>query len=407
MILHIATTKLRKKLQLDDSWMSLALRGLFYYYVRMFLNSKSKIEELLAKADIKVNGGRPWDIQIHNDQTWARVVSQGSLGVGESYMDGWWDVERLDEFFFRIFRQNLDSKIGVSLPVIMEVVMSKMINLQKKSRAFQIGEKHYNTGNDLFELMLGKSLAYSCGYWSEGATNLDEAEFAKFDLICRKLGLKEGMTLLDIGCGWGTLMKYAVENYKVKAVGITVSKEQAEYARNICKGLPIEIRLGDYRDLNEKFDRIVSVGMFEHVGYKNYETYMKIAHKCLKDDGLFLLHTIASHRSNGINDPWIKKYIFPNSNLPSLKLITPALEKYFVMEDWQNFGADYDKTLMAWHKNVEDNWDTLKNTYSEKFHRMWNYYLLLCAGIFRARQFQLWQIVLSKKGILGGWKLIR
>src|SRR3989344_3567760 len=365
----------------------------------MFLNSKTKIEELLAQADIKVNGKRPWDIKAHHEQLWPRIISQGSLGAGESYMDGWWDCERLDEFFFRIFRNNVDAKINFSLPLLLEMVIAKLVNLQEKSRAFIIGKKHYDTGNDLFEAMLGKSMAYSCGYWSSGAKNLDKAQKAKFDLICRKLGLKKGMTLLDIGSGWGTFLKYAVEKYKVKAVGITVSKEQTEYARKLCKALPIEIRLGDYRDLHEKFDRIVSVGMFEHVGYKNYVTYMQTVSNCLNDDGLFLLHTIASNISITFNDPWLQKYIFPNSNLQSFKLIASSLEKFFVMEDWQNFGADYDTTLMHWHKNVEANWHNLKNEYSEQFHRMWNYYLLLCAGLFRSRRIQLWQIVLSKEGV--------
>jgi len=367
---------------------------------------KIQIQKLLSLAGITIKGDKPWDIQVHNDRLYRRVLTEGSLGLGESYMDGWWDCNRLDEFFFRILRNRLDEEVRWNWPLLRRAAISRIVNRQSRSRAFIIGEKHYDTGNDLFQHMLGKSMAYSCGYWPN-ARNLDEAQKAKFDLICRKLGLRKGMSLLDIGCGWGTLMCHATKKYGVSAVGITVSKEQAELARELCKGLPVDIRLQDYRDLKKKFDRIVSVGMFEHVGYKNYKTYVRVVHRCLKDDGLFLLHTIANHKAKGVSDPWIEKYIFPNSHLPSIKLMDDALEKFFVMEDWHNFGADYDKTLMAWYHNFENNWDDIKANYNERFYRMWKYYLLSCAGSFRARKNQLWQIVLSKKGVRGGYKSVR
>jgi cyclopropane-fatty-acyl-phospholipid synthase len=176
-----------------------------------------------------------------------------------------------------------------------------------------------------------------------------------------------------------------------------------ELGRERCKGLPVEIRLQDYREVNEPFDHIVSLGMIEHVGSKNYRTYMQTAHRCLKDDGIFLLHTIGSNRSVRTTDPWIEKYIFPNSQLPSIRQLALASEGLFVMEDWQNFGVHYDKTLMAWYQNFDAGWDELKSTYSERFYRMWTYYLLSCAGSFRARKNQLWQIVFSKQGISGGF----
>lgn len=369
-------------------------------------DSKNKIQELLSHADIVINGDRPWDIRVHNGRLYSRVLASGSLGLGESYMDGWWDCDQLDELFFRVLRNGLDKKVKWNWPLLWRTVASRIFNRQTRSRTFTIGEKHYDIGNDLFELMLGKSMAYSCGYWPH-AKNLDEAQEAKFDLICRKLGLKRGMTLLDIGCGWGTLMRHAVRKYDVTAVGITVSKKQAELARGLCKGLPVDIRLQDYRDLKEKFDRVVSVGMFEHVGYKNYQTYMRVVHQCLKDGGLFLLHTIGSHRAKGVNDPWVDKYIFPNGSFPSIALIADAIEPSFVMEDWHNFGADYDRTLLAWHENFTKSWSLLKGAYDEKFYRMWRYYLLMFAGLFRSRRAQLWQIVLSKKGVFGGYQSIR
>jgi len=243
--------------------------------------------------------------------------------------------------------------------------------------------------------MLDKRMNYSCGYWKD-AKNLDEAQDAKLDLICRKLKLEPGMTVLDIGCGWGSFAKFAAEKYQTRVLGITVSKQQVDLARKLCRALDIEIRLQDYRDLKEEFDRIVSIGMFEHVGYKNYRKFMQVVDRCLKENGLFLLHTIAGNKSVKTGEAWISKYIFPNSMLPAANQVTNAYEGIFKLEDWHNFGTYYDKTLMAWHKNFNKNWDKIKTYYDERFRRMWNYYLLSCAGSFRTHKNQLWQIVFSK-----------
>ena len=363
-------------------------------------------QKLLSLAGIKINGDNPWDIRVHNEKFYQRVLAQGSLGLGESYMDGWWDCEKLDEFFYRAVRSQIKSKVRQNWALLFEVLLVRVFNMQSKKRAFQIGEKHYDLGNELFRKMLDKRMVYSCAYWKDSHT-LDEAQESKLDLICQKLGLQPGMRILDIGCGWGSFVKYAAEKYKVKVIGITVSKEQVEFGKTLCKGLPVEIRLQDYRDVNDKFDHIVSLGMIEHVGYKNYRTYMKVVHHCLKDDGLFLLHTIGGNKSVNSVDPWINRYIFPNGMLPSIKQLGSAIEGFFVMEDWHNFSADYDKTLMAWHRNLGKHWDKIKSNYDERFHRMWEYYLLSCAGAFRARGNQLWQIVLSQKGVIGGYKSIR
>jgi cyclopropane-fatty-acyl-phospholipid synthase len=266
-----------------------------------------------------------------------------------------------------------------------------------------IGKRHYDTGNRLFEIMLDARMNYSCGYW-ETAAALDEAQEAKLDLICKKLLLKPGMTVLDIGCGWGGFAQWAAEKYDVKVLGITVSQEQVKYARKFCQGLNVTIELQDYRDLKETFDRIVSIGMFEHVGAKNYLTFMRKVRHCLKPDGLFLLHTIGGNTSVSSTDPWISKYIFPNSMLPSAKQITSAAEGLLVLEDWHSFGQYYDQTLMAWHQNFIQRWDKVKDIYDDRFYRMWTYYLLACAGSFRSRRNQLWQMVFSKNGIRGGYQ---
>lgn len=271
----------------------------------------------------------------------------------------------------------------------------------------EIGEKHYDAGNDLYLAMLDKRLTYTCGYWNNVST-LDEAQEAKLDLVCRKIGLKAGQSVLDIGCGWGSFAKYAAEKYGAKVVGITVSKEQIKLGQELCKGLPVELRLQDYRDVDEPFDHVISLGMVEHVGYKNYHDYFKVARRCIKDDGFFLLHTIGGNVSAISSEAWIGRYIFPNSLLPSAAQLAKTAEGLFVMEDWHSFHSSYyDKTLMAWYHNVETHWSELKDQYNERFHRMWTFYLNACAGLFRSRSIQLWQIVYSKNGILGGYTPIR
>ncbi|MBA4409804.1 MAG: cyclopropane-fatty-acyl-phospholipid synthase [Odoribacter sp.] len=367
---------------------------------------KKLAEEILELAGVRVNGVNQWDIQVHNPEFYRRAITEGELSIGESYMDAWWDVEKMDEFLCKIFRAQMDEKIRRKFSILIRLLTARLFNLQSKSRAFMVGEKHYDLGNDLFQNMLDRRMNYSCGYWKDALT-LDEAQENKLDLICRKIFLKPGMRVLDIGCGWGAFGKYAAEKYKVEVIGITVSKEQVVLGRKLCEGLPVEFRLMDYRDLNEKFDRIVSVGMFEHVGHKNYRTFFEIANKCLADDGLFLLHSIGRIKSIKTIDPWTQKYIFPNAMLPSVEQIGQAIENLFVMEDWHNFGADYDKTLMVWYENFVTNWDKIKNQYSERFFRMWKFYLLSVAASFRSRRNQLWQVVLSKNGVPGGYLSIR
>ncbi|MEK6726374.1 MAG: cyclopropane fatty acyl phospholipid synthase [Deltaproteobacteria bacterium] len=365
------------------------------------MNHKKMVESLLEGTGIVINGSNPCDIQVHDNRFYNRVLTNGSLGLGESYMDGWWDSESLDGFFFKIFSIGIENKVR-NWRIIPYLLRSIIMNVGHKSKAFNIGERHYDIGNDLYKNMLDKRMVYTCGYWKE-ARNLDEAQEAKLDLVCRKLDFKRGQKVLDVGCGWGSFAKYAAEKYGVSVTGVTVSKEQAELGRETCKGLPVEIRLQDYRDLSGQFDNIVSLGMFEHVGYKYYKTYMKIVNSCLKDHGLFLLHTIGGNESAVATDPWIDKYIFPDSMLPSIKQIGASIENLFVMEDWHNFGSDYDKTLMAWYSNFKNNWANIKSAYDEIFYRMWKYYLLSCAGSFRARKNQLWQVVLSKNGIVAGY----
>jgi cyclopropane-fatty-acyl-phospholipid synthase len=369
-------------------------------------NDQIFAQTILSQAGITINGNAPHDIKVHNEQLYPRVLSNGSLALGESYMDGWWDCPSLDQLFYCIARSDVFYRIPKNIATLLTYLKAKFTNLQSTSRAFQVGEQHYDLGNDLFKVMLDKNMIYSCAYWKNAET-LEQAQENKCKLICEKLYLKPGMKILDIGCGWGGLALYAAKNYGVEVIGVTISQEQAEYAREITKDYPVEIRLQDYREIDELFDRIVSVGMFEHVGVKNYKTFMNTAHTLLKDGGLLLLHTIGSNSSLTYGDPWITKYIFTNGMLPSVEQIARASQGLFVMEDWHNFGADYDKTLMAWNENFEKNWPLLQSKYGDRFYRMWKYYLLSCAGVFRARGIQLWQIVFSKSGVLSGYHSIR
>ncbi|MEQ1975309.1 cyclopropane fatty acyl phospholipid synthase [Xenorhabdus sp. SGI240] len=362
--------------------------------------------ELLQETDIDINGKRPFDIRIKNPDFYKRVLKEGSLGLGESYMDGWWECDRLDIFFYKVLRAGLEHRIPKNVKDIFKIIISRIFNLQSPKRAWIVGEEHYNLGNDLFTRMLDPHMQYSCGYWKD-ANTLEEAQSHKLRLICEKLQLSPGMTLLDIGCGWGGLAAYASKNYGVSVTGVTISAEQQKYAQEHCKDLNVKIILEDYRNLNLQFDRVVSVGMFEHVGPKNYDNYFNIVKKNLTPDGLFLLHTIGSNIDKLGSDAWVSKYIFPNGCLPSIAKIAKATTGKFIMEDWHNFGADYDRTLMAWYERFIASWHEIEHNYSPRFKRMFSYYLNACAGAFRARDIQLWQIVFSSRGIEKGLRVPR
>ena len=352
-----------------------------------------KIESILERADIAINGSRPWDLQVLDERLYDRVLADGTLGVGESYMDGWWDAEALDQLVCKAVSAGLEYRLK-PWRLLGDVVIARMKNLQKPARAFEVARRHYDLGNDLFEAMLDSRMIYSCAYWADAA-DLDSAQAAKLDLVAEKLMFEEDMRVLDIGCGWGGAARYFAERFGVDVVGVTVSENQLAVASELCASLPVELRLQDYRELDETFDRIYSIGMFEHVGHKNYRTYFDLVRRCLDEGGLFLLHTIGTNRTRPGVDPWIARYIFPNGELPSASQVTKAAEDYLVLEDWHNFGPDYDRTLMCWYENFEAAWPELRKRYDERFRRAWRYYLLSSAGSFRARANQLWQIVWS------------
>ena len=364
------------------------------------------IRSLLELAGIEINGTRPWDIQVNDERFYRRVLAYAHLGLGESYMDGWWDCEQLHTLIHKVLRAGLEQKVK-PLKLLLPVLTAKVVNLQKGSRSWQVGEHHYDLGNEMFRLMLDKRMVYSCGYWKD-ADDLEQAQEAKLDLVCRKIGLEPGMRVLDIGCGWGSFAKFAAEKYAAEVVGITVSREQIEVAQQMCSGLPVEFRYQDYRDVDGEFDRVVSIGMFEAVGVKNFGTFMKVAERCLKPDGLFLLHTIGTNTTATAVDAWTNKYIFPNGVLPTPVQLTRSIEGRFHLEDWHNLNVNYSKTLMAWMERFDRNWKEIEALgYDDRFYRMWRFYLLTAAGSFTARRIHLWQVLLSRTGIENGYDAIR
>lgn len=361
---------------------------------------RRQLQSLLDRADLQLDGPRDFDPIVHDERLFARVLAYGSVGLGEAYEEGWWDCDRLDKLFHRVKRAKLYRSVE-GRPRIWTYLKARWKSFRSRAHAFDIGEQHYDLGNDLFESMLDRRMIYTCAYWHE-ATSLDEAEEQKLKRVAQKLQLRPGERILDTGCGWGGAAQYLSERYAVSVVGITVSREQKRRADELCLGLPVEVRLLDYRNLDERFDHILSLGMLEHVGSAHYGDYFRVVRNCLKPGGLFVLQTIGSSEVESCRDPWLERTIFPNAELPNTTSLSRAFEDRLVLEHWENFGADYDRTLMAWHENIERSWPRLRARYGERFRRRWQYYLLSCAGAFRARAIQLWQMVFSPAGADSG-----
>ena len=314
--------------------------------------AKTLLLEIGEKFGIDVS-----KVKVHEERLYDRILKYRNLGVGESYMEGWWDCDKLDDFVFQVQRQQIGPKIKwgwwTYIRWFLLYLWSWICNLQNVEKSKEVGVSHYDLGEELYEKMLDKNMVYSCGYWEDGINTLDEAQEAKMDVICQKLGFKEGMEVLDIGCGWGGFAKYAAEKYKVTVCGITISQDQLNYAYQVNKTDKTDFQFLDYRDLlseptyKTRFDRVVSIGMIEHVGSQNYGVFMEVVEHVLKPEGLGLIHTIGGRQPKLLADPWFNKYIFPNSVLPTLSQLCAATEgKSFVIEDIHNFGACYDKTLM-------------------------------------------------------------
>lgn len=366
------------------------------------LQAEKTMERLLQKAGVTLNGENPWDVQVHDRAVYNRILTSGRLAIGESFMDEQWDCDDLQMFFEKMLSSGADEDLK-SLSTLLLIIKAKLINLQSKQRSFEVGEEHYDIGNEFYELMLTGHMQYTCDLWRDGAENLMQAQEAKLDLICKKLKLEPGKRLLDVGCGWGGLMRFASENYGVECVGISVSKEQTQWATDSFGSLPCSIEVTDYRDFQPKdtFDYVTSIEMIEHVGPRNYKNFFSLIHSWLKPEGKFLLQAIGAPEKVPSAEPWINKYIFPNGILPSLYQIEDATRYFYHWEHFENIGVDYEKTLQAWWNNLHEGYDSLRKIdpekYDERFLRTFKYYLLSSAAMAKLRKIHDWQILFTKK----------
>jgi cyclopropane-fatty-acyl-phospholipid synthase len=352
------------------------------------------VTELFAKAGIVIGGNGPADIKVHNPEFFAAVLTDGELAMGESYMAGWWDCQSIDALATRFIASDLQKRGYLSARVVLYALLVRLKGVGSRRRSFDVGERHYDLGNELFEAMLDRRMVYSCADWSHADT-LDAAQEAKLDLVCRKLGLKPGQRILDIGCGWGGFARWAAERYGVSVVGITVSQEQAVLARQRCVGLPVEIRVCDYRDIDESFDHIASIAMVEAVGLRFLDTYMETVARVLRPDGRFVLHGFYGNEPVAPQHArWLDKYIFPGGAAPALWQILKAAEGRLAVEALHRLDG-YDQTLKEWECRFEEAWPRLSARYDERFYRMWRFYLGISRAIFRARLCHVWHIVFS------------
>jgi len=354
--------------------------------------------DMLTNAGVTIGGDQPWDVQIHDERIWTRILRDGTLGAGEAYVEGWWDAPALDQFIDRVQRARMGEALRDSWVLLPHVLRARVLNMQSITRSFANGQRHYDIGNDLYEAMLDPRMIYTCALWATGARTLEEAQDAKLDLVCKKLDLRAGMRVLDLGCGWGGFAAFAAERYGVHVTGFTVSRDQVRWAKERYAHLPVDIRLDDYRNATGTFDAVVSIGLMEHVGPKNYRAYMEHVDRLLAPRGVAFVHTIAGNFPRTHMDPWFDRYIFPNSCLPTLPQLVTAMEGIFIPEDVHNIGEDYDPTLMAWWQRFDAAWPRLRERYGDAFYRMWKYYLLASAGAFRSRSQQLFQIVMCRPG---------
>lgn len=362
--------------------------------------AETAIREIFDSAGVGVEGRAPGDIIVKNPDFYARLLRDASIGLGESYMEEWWECEELDLFIEKLLRADIKKKLSGSLKLKLLTLRALVTNMQSRERAYQVAHAHYDLGNDLYEVMLDKRMVYTCAYWKNAKT-LEEAQEHKLDLVCRKAGLKPGMRVVDLGCGFGGFAMYAAEKYDCEVMGVTVSVEQQRFGSRVAKekGLKVDLRVQDYRNVFGKFDAVVSIGMMEHVGWKNHRNFMEVVHRCMKDEAIAVVHTIGSNEYQRHGIPFFEKYIFPNAASPSLEQVGKATENLLVVEDVHNIGPDYRPTLLAWWKNFDEGYSTLdQKKYDRQFYRMWRFYLLAAAGAVAARESQLWQFVLTRLG---------
>lgn len=377
------------------------------------LNQPEYAEQAVRKI-VEV-GGIPdtmWNhIEILDKSAWTDIITKGNLGIAEAYMHNKLKVDPLP-FFISVLN---DTSIGTRrkegtdyLGMVMQAValptdlMGLLTNQQTRELSSRVTKQHYDAGNDLYEKMLGPSMSYTCAYWKD-AKNLDEAQFNKMDLIRRKLELQPGMKVAELGMGWGTAANHMHKYGNVDVTGVSLSEQQVKWAQENLAKEGLRFIWSDYRDHCEDpkhmhtYDRVYSIGMLEHVGYKNYAPFFKCIKALLKPDGLAVVHSIGEPDFVSASDPFLDKYIFPGAVIPAMSTITAGFENDFILEDWQNFGFDYSLTLAAWNENANVFFKENPDKYTPEFQRMWEYYLKMCEALFVTRINQLWHFVLSPR----------
>jgi cyclopropane-fatty-acyl-phospholipid synthase len=353
------------------------------------------VAAVLRTAGIHLGGDQPWDVQVTDPRFYSSVLLRGSLGFGESYMRGWWHVEDLEEVAYRLSRAGLHWVARALPPHLVALAAASFSNRQTRTDSVNLVDRHYNLGNDLFRGFLGRSMVYSCAYFDD-TESLDRAQELKLDLICRRLGLKAGERLLDIGGGWGEFARHAALHYGCHVTSINIADEQIRHARERCAGLPVEIVKCDYRDLRGSFDKVAVIAMLTHVGHSNYRRFMTIVHDCLATGGRVLVETLGSRISKVNCEPWTNRYIFPGGVVPSLRQIDRAADGLLARTEVTEFGHHYVPTLRSWNANLHASWPQLAGRYPETTRLMLGYFFLTVAGAFRAGHLKYWHVQLQK-----------
>ncbi|MCM2304160.1 MAG: cyclopropane fatty acyl phospholipid synthase [Elusimicrobia bacterium] len=359
--------------------------------------AESDMRALLSRAGIAVGGGRPWDIRVADPEFYRRALTGGGPALGESYADGWWEADRLDEVFHRLFRAGLHERLAPGPWPGLRALAGRFRDFRASLRSHGSAGARSGPGGDVFQAMLGARMSFTCAYW-KGARNLDEAVEGGMELVCRKLELKRGMSVLDLGCGWGAFARYAAERHGVSVTGVDIDAERVKLGRELCKGLPVALRVQDHKEVRGRFDRVVSIGLMENVALGDYRASMAAAAQCLKADGIALIHAVGRNDGALRVDPWLDRSLFPDGAAPTLARLAGAMEGHFVAEDVHNLGPHYDPTLLAWHDNLARRWPELRGRYGDRAYRTLKVSLLCAAGGFRARRSQLFQIVMTRPG---------
>jgi len=361
----------------------------------------------VAHAFGKKGTGPEGTMIINNPEFYDRVISQGSLGLGESYMEGWWDAKDNDiaSCIGPMLCNELYNTIRVSPSLLLSAVATRILANGSRSRSKANIQQHYDVGNDFYELFLDTNMAYTCGYQKDKNDTIEQMQDQKHERVARKLGLKPGEHIVDLGCGFGGMLRYGAKHFGISGVGVTLSEGQHEWGNNKIKeeGLQdnIHIDLKDYRDMTGSFDHVVSIGLAEHTWQRGYETFIGKVSDLLKDGGVGLVHTIGSTAApHETTDAWINRYIFPDGRLPRLEeLIEEMRRAGLTVGHVENLKLHYAETLRHWKEKFNRNRTAIKAIgpeYNEEFLRMWDYYLQVCEAAFRYGELQLYQILFCK-----------